>query len=170
MERDARTTPRWLQPLQLGLLLVMIAYFLVVFQVSLSKSIPRWAMPGLWQMFTLRDPSGSQTLGEARYPGETDWRPIDLPALFPSRWGSGYRYSRNSFKKNRSRMRVLAASTCLRLEPTPEAVRFVEVRWDKVLGSAERSNVREKELHVHRCEKSVRLVGGRVLPDDVVSP
>lgn len=170
MERDAHTTPRWLQPLQLGGLTLLAAYFLVVFQVSLSDNIPRWAMPGLWQMFTLRDPSGAQVVASARYPGDGAWRPIDLPALFPSRWGSGYRYSRNSFKKSRGRMRVLAASTCVRLEPTPEVVRFVEIRWDKVLGSSERRDVRERELIIHRCSKSVRLVGGRILPDDAVTP
>lgn len=168
MQRDARTAPRWLQPLQLGFLAIVVAYFVGVFQISLSPSMPRWAMPGIWQMFTLRDPNASQVVAFAKRGG--DWEPVDLATLFPSRWGSGYRYSRNSVKKSRSRMRVLGASTCVRLAPTPDVVRFVERRWDKVLGSTARANPRERELLVHRCSARVRLADGRILADGQILP
>jgi hypothetical protein len=119
----------------------------------------------MWQMFTIRDPNAAMVVAEARY--DDDWEPIDLPALFPSRWGSGYRYSRSSFKKSKRRMSVLAASTCLRLERTPKQVRFIEHRWKKKLGTLERRDPTQRLLLTHSCRKKVTLPNGTVLPDDV---
>lgn len=156
--------PTWRQALKLAFLVALAGYFLVVFQMSLTY-VPTWAVPGLWQMFTLRDPTASMVVAEARYGDQKGWQPVDLGALFPSRWGSGYRFSRSSFKKNKGRMMVLGASTCLRLDPEPLQVRFIEHRWEKVLGSTEHRNPTQRTLHVHRCDREVRLPNGTMLPD-----
>lgn len=161
---DVRT-PSWVHALQLAFLVALVAYFLVVFQMSLTY-VPKWAIPGLWQMFTLRDPGGSEVVAEARY-RDRGWVRIELGELFPSRWGSGYRFSRSSFKKNRGRMQVLAASTCVRLDETPLQVRFIEHRWTKVLGTLERKDPYERPLIVHRCSREVRLPNGTTLPGAV---
>jgi len=164
-DRDATTSPRWLQTIQAAFLLGLVVYFVVVFQMSLTY-VPKWAVPGLWQMFTLRDPTAAYVVAEARYKDRAGWESIELGELFPSRWGSGYRFSRSSFKKNPRRMRVLGASTCLRLPEEPTAVRFREIRWRKVMGTLDHDDETERPLYTHRCGTRVRLPGGRELPRD----
>ncbi len=149
--------------MQLLFLVGLAAYFAVVFQLSLTQ-LPKWAAPGVWQMFTLRDPTATLLVADARR-GES-WEAVDLPALFPTRWDSGYRFSRASFRRSPGRMEVLGASTCLRLPEPAEEVRFTEQRWRRVLGSNQRRRYTETVIHTHRCGSKVRLPGGRVLPDD----
>jgi len=167
MSRDEQTTPRWLQPVQALFLAALAVYFVVVFQMSLTR-VPKWAVPGLWQMFTVRDPGAAYVRAYARYADDPAWVPIDLGELFPSRWGSGYRYSRSSFKRSKGRMRVLGASTCLRLPEEPVLVKFTEVRWTKVMGTLDHKDEHVRTLHVHRCGVRVRLPLGRELPRDGV--
>jgi len=118
---------------------------------------------GRWRMFTRPATRNTAVEGQARYAGGEDWAPLDLEALFPARWESGPRYVRGSFRDNRGRMRVFAAATCGRLDPTPEEVRFEKVWWRVVVGKdpTARRNARRAELLRWSCEAPVKLPKGR---------
>jgi hypothetical protein len=159
---DVRTTPSMLRAPWLIFLAVVALYLASCFHYSLRSKYPSWVWFGLWQMFTLRDIGSADLRAEAQV-GE-EWIDISLPALFPTQWESGYRYSRSSFRKNKGRLRVLAASACGRHEDRPKRIRLHHVRWTKALGSLERLKEREELVLDHRCSQAVKLPNGRMLP------
>ncbi len=164
MAPDSRTTRPALRIPVLLLLLALGAYNAWCWQNALGSgepSLARWF--ATWQMFTLRDPGHSEVQAEALI--GTEWRPIDLEALFPTRWESGPRYARSSFWKSTPRMRVLAASTCGRHPDHPARVRFSVEKWEKTLGSLEqpKRKPRTQALLEWPCDRAVALPGGRAL-------
>ena len=165
MARDASTAPLWLRPLQLGALVGLAAYFVFAYGHSLT-SPPPWIAFGAWQMFTLNEPGGSEMVIDVQVDGE--WRALDVDAVLPSRWDSGYRFSRGSFRRSAPRLSVLGASVCWRYERvygvTPDQVRFRELRWRKVVGSMARAGLREEEIRRFRCGREVALPRGRTVP------
>jgi hypothetical protein len=159
---DVRTTPRWAQVPYLMFLGLVVIYLTSCFHFALRERPPKWVWFGYWQMFSLFDRGSADLEAEGLFADQ--WRPIDLPALFPTRWESGYRYSRSSFRRSKGRMRVLAASTCVRSLPRPEIVRIHQVSWRKQLGSfTVRLEEKREELVEHRCGVPVILAGGRRL-------
>lgn len=164
MAPDSRTTPPALRIPILALLLALGVYNVWCWDNALGRGEPsllRWF--ATWQMFTTRDPGHSEVFAEAMVGAE--WRPVDLDALFPTRWESGARYARSSFWKSTPRMRVLAASTCGRHPESPARVRFRVEKWDKTLGSLEqpKRRLRTDELLEWSCDRDVKLPAGRPL-------
>jgi hypothetical protein len=165
---DRRTTPRWLQPPALLLLLGLVAYFLTANRWALdSAGAPRWIRQnpaytwfGGWKMFTELDRDASRVDAEILVAGE--WKPIDLEALFPTQWESGPRYARSWFRNSTNAMRVLAHATCERAG-RPERVRFTVTKWRKKLGRAAKppKDAKPKPILDWDCSDTVRLPTGR---------
>jgi hypothetical protein len=141
------TTPPGRQvPGLIGLSLVA-AYFLLCMSMALKDEYPPFleAHPyvlwlGNWQMFTVLD--RRHVILEAEALAEGQWETVDLEALFPTRWESGPRFGRPSFPEKKSRMYILAQSTCRRMEAAgqaPAQVRFRQVRWLKRPGESDQS-------------------------------
>lgn len=142
-ERDERTTPRWLRIPALLLVALVAAWLALSYTFALQAEQPAWARPypwvwwfANWEMFTMLDDTSSLVGGEALIDGE--WRPIDLEALFPTRWESGPRYTRPAFYEVPQWMQVFGEATCDRLPRTPEKVRFYRVVWKRELGRSGR--------------------------------
>ncbi len=157
---DAHTTPpaaRWLVLVFLGLAFV---YFGGCYRYALGESIPTWAYPGQWSMFTKRESWHHDVIAAA----EVDGKPVevDLLALFPSTWDSGPRYVRGPFRNNPARMRVLAYSICQRMEPKPQRVVVGETRWKARIGVSPsvRANEEKKVTLEFDCGDTVPLPGG----------
>ena len=90
------------------------------------------------------------------------WQSVDLTSLFPTRWESGYRYSRSSFRRSESRMKVLAASVCVRVPVRPELIRIHQTSWKMQPGSFDkRIEEKREQLVEHRCGTPVQLPGGK---------
>jgi hypothetical protein len=162
MSKDARTTPRALRVPVLLLLLALSGYNVWCWRNALSQGEPslvRWF--ATWQMFTLLDKRHSELFADAQIGGE--WQPIELEALFPTRWESGPRYARSSFWQSSARLRVLAAATCGRHPGNPSRVRFRVDRWGKTLGTVEqpKRKVETKELLDWPCDREVELPKGK---------
>jgi hypothetical protein len=164
--RDARTTPPWARGPWLVSLSGLVVYFLLCFHFANRPSgIPDWAWFGGWKMFTTKSTYHYEVEADALY--EDGLKVVDLEALFTYRWDSGPRYTRGPFRRNGYRLRVLAASTCGRLDSPPEAIRLREVKWKKTVGQHEQPRdrrVQERTLLEWRCGTSVKLAGGRSLP------
>jgi hypothetical protein len=119
---------------------------------------------GSWWMFTYRTKLNNAVELEAEH--GTAWVTVDAEALFPTRWESGLRFERPSFRQVPYLTALLAQATCRRLERagTPaDAVRVDEVKWAKTLGSAEQP--RNKDVDVHTlvtlpCTQPVPLPQG----------
>ena len=159
---DVRTTPKWARVPYLCFLALVCLYLVSCFHFTLRERPPKWVWFGYWQMFSLYDRGSADVEAEMLVQGE--WKPVDLPDVFPTRWESGYRYSRSSFRRSKGRVRVLAASVCSRVRPRPELVRIHQVSWTKELGSFEkRLNEKREKLLEHRCGMAVKLPGGRRL-------
>jgi hypothetical protein len=164
MTLDARTTPPALRIPILACLVLLAGYNGWCWKNALGEgepSLARWF--ATWQMFTLRDPGHSVVRAEVEVAGA--WTPIDLEALFPTRWESGPRYARTSFWKSTARMRVLAAATCGRHPDHPTRARFSVDRWKKTLGSSgsRRRGLTSEELLDWSCARDVSLPQGRPL-------
>lgn len=168
IERDERTTPRWLRLPALALLAALATWFATSYSFALGASQPAWARPypwvwwfASWEMFTLRDPGAHLVKAEILVDGK--WFPIDLEALFPTQWESGPRYARSSFFTNAPSMRVVADSTCRRLPEPPERVRYFRVTWDKTLGKPSKvppKNAKRTLLLDHECGATVNRPKG----------
>lgn len=169
---DARTTPRWLRGPAVLLLLGQLVVFGLGFVYAhgvVAHSAPRWIMKaepiaffGNWKMFTTVDRKQRAMDGYARFDGE--WQPIDLEALFPSRWESGPRYARKTIRRSGRHLATMAAAACGRLPDRPEAVKLVDVRWRSKLGVQEQTRtgkVTEKRLIEWDCERAPPTVSGR---------
>lgn len=173
---DVRTTPGWVRPIVLAVLLATAGYFGLCYRFALNKDRPdggwtHWQAYGLWfggwQMFTTRD--RNHAVLEAVGLVDGAWVPIDLEGLFPARWESGYRFDRSSFRRSRSRMAVLAAATCGRMAAHPDLtepsqLKFFEIKWRKTLGSAEQPRTKvvvNREVMDWRCGRPVNLPNGR---------
>jgi hypothetical protein len=122
------------------------AYFLLCFQQVWTDRLTWWGAFGNWKMFTSESHTHIALEAEAQY--ETDFVPLDLERLFPSRWDSGPRYARSSFIGSRSRMRLLAAAACGRDPGHPERIRLYEVRWRATLGRLEQPRRKEKKKQI----------------------
>ena len=135
---DVRTTPPWARVPYLCFLALVTLYLVSCFHFALRERPPKWVWFGYWQMFSLYD-RGSADL-EAEMLVEGSWKPLDLPEVFPTRWESGYRYSRSSFRRSKGRVRVLAASACQRVRRAcPLAGRASLARRSGVLVLARRA-------------------------------
>lgn len=147
----------------MALLACLSLYFLGCFHWALRADAPRWTALGVWSMFALEQRRHFEIDAYAEIDGA--WKPVDLAALFPYRWESGYRWERNSFRRSPTRMRRLGASLCRRHPERPARVRFDEVRWRKRLGSREqpRHDPKVSLLVEWSCSDSVRLPRGRTL-------
>jgi hypothetical protein len=164
MPVDARTTPSWARLPVLALLALLTGYNVWCWSHALDESAPpstsRWF--ATWQMFTLLDPGHSELVAEAEIDGQ--WQPVDLVALFPTKWESGPRYARSGFWENGARLRVLAAATCGRHPAHPTRVRFHSERWKKTLGQVKQPqrHLRKEDLLDWDCTKQVSLPRGEL--------
>jgi hypothetical protein len=141
---------------------LVIVYLLSCFHFALRDRPPQWVWFGYWQMFSLYDRGSGDLEAEMLVNGE--WQDLDLTEVFPTRWESGYRYSRSSFRRSKGRLKVLAGSSCVRVIPRPEMIRINQVTWKKELGSFDVRLDEEREtLMEHRCGLGVKLPGGKRL-------
>jgi hypothetical protein len=176
MQRDARTTPRWLQIPVLVFMAGLIFYLATANLWALkrhqaprwTRSIPAYTWFGGWKMFTGRDPGHSMIVARAKVDG--DWQKVNLRKLFPTHWESGPRYARSWFRKSPRAMRTLAQATCGRLKSQngidADQVQLFVVRWKKKLGDkrqrpSKKAWKRKKELIDWRCDRSYKLPQGR---------
>src|SRR5690606_23670251 len=138
-----------------GLLVLggVILYFLAGFHMIFRDDVPSWTALSYWSMFTVGSWGNSELTADGVFDGKR--RPIDLPALFPSTWESGHRYSR--FKNHKPFLSVLGASTCRRHPDRPDRVILIKTRWAKVLGTLDRKDVVTEVMLDWDCKDSVRL-------------
>jgi hypothetical protein len=155
---DATTTSPHRRIPALLVLASLAAYFVACFvtawwEFSGTGHIPRWAVLGSWDMFTLGNSHHHDVEAEVEVGG--DWRPLDLLTLFPSQWDSGPRYVRGPFRENKLRMSMLAYATCQRSADHPARVRLYDVSWRLTIGQHEqpRENVRRKLSVEFDCSK-----------------
>lgn len=157
---DARTTPRWLQPLQLVFLVALsITFFDASFHALERPNFRQYLMG--WKMFTMKSSVGTDHRAEVQWERNGPFEPVDLHSYFPAKWGSGHRYSR--FRDKR-RLATVAASLCYRLEEPAQAVRIVQVRWPLKPGSIDRSGAKEQVMATHPCSRTIGTVKGRTVP------
>ena len=161
---DRRTTPKHLQvPYVLGLYVLAI-FFMGCFHFSMAEKRPRWSYWGAFHVFTTKSTNNYQLDGEAYVNGRRE--SLSLEEMYPTRWESGHRYQRGPFRRSKIRMRTLAASTCHRDARDPKAVRFIQKRWKRRLGTTDQS-IRDPEVKVllsWDCQTPWPLPGGRSLP------
>lgn len=153
----------WLRIPALLLVAFTATWFALAYSFSLNTPQPAWARShpwvwwfANWEMFTLLDDYASVVQGEALYDGK--WRPIDLEALFPTKWESGPRYTRSAFYGNPLWMSTFGEATCNRLERKPEKVRFFRIVWKKELGVSSRpapTGMRHRPLTEWTCGQPV---------------
>ena len=161
---DARTTPPRLRVAALFVIGFLILLDFAGFHMAMTQlawvkpSVLEERIPGLlyfgkWRMFTDTRPTHLVVEGEGQV-GST-WTPIDLAELYPSRWVEGPGYERGSFRRDRSRMEMLATHICERTTTPFERVRLSEVTWPKTRGSVEqpRNDARSIVLVDVRCHK-----------------
>jgi hypothetical protein len=160
---DRRTLPKWAWWPATSFLIVLSVYFLSCFHWVLHDNRPAWTTLGGWSMFSGRATRHTQVDAFAEIDGT--WIRADLPALFPTRWDSGYRWERGPFRRSKLRMGTLGASLCRRHPDGPTRVRFDEVRWKRVLGTLDqpRKNAKSKTLLEWSCDERFNLPRGRSL-------
>ena len=164
---DTRTTPRSLQPLAVLAIAGLVVYFLTANRWALdNRDAPSWIRRnpaytwfGGWKMFTELDTDASRVDAEIQVAGE--WKPIDLEALFPTRWESGPRYARTWFRNSTNAMKVLAHATCERAGH-PDRVRFTVTTWRKKLGRVAKppEDAKKKPILDWDCSEEVSLPRG----------
>lgn len=153
--QDARTTPPGLRiPVLLGLV-AWVGYFLACGTAALDTDAADWQVMGRWQMFTVRNDRWSDIRAEGEVAGA--WQPIVLPALFPTRSESGYRYE--GFEGSDKRLGVLAAATCGRSADHPAKVRIYAQRHRLQIGRPATEDHR-KDLLTWDCADTVQLPKG----------
>jgi hypothetical protein len=160
---DVRTTPGWLRVPALMGMVALAGYFMLCVNYSLMTLDKRdqvhpwivehidWFWLGNWKMFTGLDRWHVEVKGQALYGRE--WREIDLLTLFPSVTESGPRYQRGPFRRRAYRVRLLASSTCHRLDEPPDRVKIEELKWKATLGQVEqpRGHYKYAELADWNC-------------------
>lgn len=161
-DRDERTTPPWARPFALVFLYALVVYFQLCFYYDMKDDDPWWTAYGSWQMFTTRGARHGALDAEALIDGE--WRPFDLEPLFPTRWDSGPRYARSSFRANTSLVRTLADSACDRHPDKPERVRLTDVSWPVTIGEREQPrNDAKRTVRIDwKCSETARRPKGTV--------
>jgi hypothetical protein len=164
---DARTTPRALQPLVLGLLAVLGLYLAAAFPFARAQlgtvELPSWAEPikpytwlARWRMFTELRPShlGVEVVAVT----DAAKVEVDLAALYPCRWNEGPGYARDDFLRDADAVAALSADICARVDAG--SLRWTRLRWPKTLGA--------REQPVHDVERrplwEVPCDGGRPRP------
>jgi hypothetical protein len=159
MQPDLRTTPEWARiPVLVGLGM-LAAYFVACFHYAMADSIPRWALPAVWQMFTVKSNWHFDITAQAEVDGQ--WVDLDLLEMFPSRWESGPRYL-NGFRFNKAWQQILADSACDRDPRHPERVRLTELDWPVEPGIAAgvHHKLKTKPLLDWRCADTARRPKG----------
>lgn len=135
---------------------LLAAYFLVSYRVALGNlgvAEPPRGFPaaqaltwlGRWRMFTELRPRHTDLLAETR-DGAGGWSPVELAALYPSRWDEGPGYLRDDFLSDPGYVALLGADVCERTGAA--AVRLTEITWDKTPG--EREQPRRDERRTDR--------------------
>ena len=161
---DIKTTPRWMQPIALFMVLAFAAYFLIAFWPPYGMKTPPWVSFGRWRMFTSKVTThvGIEVRAIAS-PGAPPTK-VDVDAMFPYRWGSGPRHQYPWFRKRGSALRMLSEATCKRIEPTPYQMTVVEQRWRMTPGRyvQPKRKVKEKVLLNWRCGSPLRMPPGEV--------
>lgn len=154
--RDARTTPQWLRLPVLALCVLMIVVFASAWYETKDDSPRTWIgrhysvyWMANWSMFTNRNRTQQMLDAHAQYEEDGEWERVYMGQWFTARWESGLRFERRAFIRSPSRLRVLGAALCGRMDVLPEAerpyaVRFTEVSWRKTLG--QRRQPRKKRV------------------------
>ncbi len=165
---DSRTTPRVLRLPAALVLAGLVAYFGVCYRFSLAYlgvAEPPAGLAGAsdlfwlgrWRMFTeLR--ATHTDLEAAAFVGDA-WVPVDLAALYPSRWAEGPGYLRDDFHGRPERLARLAEDVCARV-PGAARTRFALITWPRTLGQVEqpRDGATRSELYDEPCG-AARLQG-----------
>lgn len=155
MTGDRSTTPRVLRIPVLILLAAWACYFGAAYHAGLTKGAPWWLAIARWQMFTLRADGNTHIVAEQYR--DSAWAPLDLAALFPTRWESGPRY--DDTDDSPGALKMLAAAACGRMADPPQRIRLLAEKSRLVPGVG--AKVRgTKELLNWECGRTVRLPGG----------
>ena len=163
-DEDRKTTPKRWQGRLLFLWYALFVYFLACGHFAMNTDVrPGWTYLGGFHMFTTKRRTNYQVTGDAFIQGR--WEPIDLEAMYPTRWESGHRYQRGPFRRSKTRMATLAASTCKRHDKNPQAVRFFQSSWRRQLGTTDQSvrDPKVKNLVTWRCGTPFTLPNGEQL-------
>ena len=92
------------------------------------------------------------------------WVGVDLPALYPTRWESGYRYQRAHFLRRNGASPLVANSICQRMEGSPRAVRIYRVRWKRRPGDTQEArNPDVQMLTEWPCSRRLAMPKGHIL-------
>lgn len=163
LEPDARTTSPKHRALVLVVLVGAFVYFGACYVAVWGTSLPVWAYPGQWSMFTKKETWHHDVVATAHY--GVGREKVNLQALFPSTWDSGPRYIRGAFRNDPAKVRVLAHSVCQRMTPMPDSVSISETRWRARIGvSADRRREeQQRPLTEHACSEKVNLPAGMPL-------
>lgn len=126
-------------------ILFLVVYFLSCFHFAQRNHSPTWSRFGSWQMFTNVSHFHYNLSASALI--NNQWQEIELEKIFTSKWDSGYRFHRPVFGRTKSRIKILAASICVKLE-TPSRIRLHTEYWPIIPGipSETKSNIRSKEI------------------------
>lgn len=138
---DVRTTPAAARvPVLLALLLLGLYLLGGVASAEAGFADPdgsarmeRVFWLGRWRMFTDLRTRHSGIDAELRRDGA--WAPVDLAAVYPSRWDEGPGWLRDDFVDDAPRVRRLVLDLCRRTGA--DAARLTRVRWQKTLGQRE---------------------------------
>ena len=136
---DVRELPRWTRPFVFLLLTVVAAYQVEGTMISVAPGkLPGWtrlpyAYMAAWDMFSGVGSRHHALVVEAEYGGVRE--PLDVEALFPTRWESGLRFERPSLYHT-PKFRRVAAAICGRAAAAaparpPEAVVLTDVAWPR---------------------------------------
>lgn len=144
-------TPAWLRVPAFGAIVGLSLYFAAGFHYALDFSSPAWIGFGSWSMFTTMDRYNFEVLAEIKVDGE--WQALDLKAVFPYQWESGYRFERRHIRRSKRNLGIMAQAACGRSGLEPRAIRFQEVRWLRTPGSFDqpRRGLKKRDLGSFRC-------------------
>jgi len=141
-------------------LLLLVVYFLSCFHFALKKDSPTWSRFGSWQMFTNVSHFHYNLSASALI--NNQWREIELEKIFTSKWDSGYRFHRPVFGRTKSRIKMLAASLCTKLENSSKIKLHTEY-WPIILGipSEVKNNIKKQEILDWDCSTPYLTPYGR---------
>lgn len=124
-----------------------VLYFLACLHLAYADKKTYWSELGTWQMFTSYSTKHYDLVAEVEVKGKK--QPLLLEDIFYTKWDSGYRYSRPSFARKKSNLKMLAASICSRF-PEIDKIVLSKEEWDVILG------VPAKTVKKNRKQKVVR--------------
>jgi hypothetical protein len=136
----------------ISLIVAFVAYSLACFHLTKQSNNKPWIELGKWTMFTNFGKYHYEITSEVSIDGT--WSKVDMLKLFSSIWDSGPRYHRSIVWNSSKRLKMLAASICVRAEGPAKKVRIYREYWPIKLGvpASERGVVKKRTLLHWECD------------------